>query len=51
MVPAHYDAVRESLLAALAQTAGKGWSDEEAAAWRRAFELISDAMLTGATGR
>jgi hemoglobin-like flavoprotein len=49
VVPAHYDAVRESLLTALAQTAGKSWSVEEEMAWRRAFELIADAMLTGAT--
>jgi hemoglobin-like flavoprotein len=48
VVPAHYDAVGECLLAALAQTAGKSWSAEEDAAWRAAFALISDAMLAGA---
>ncbi len=49
VVPAHYDAVKESLLIALAQTAGKSWSAEEEGAWRRAFELIASAMLHGAT--
>ncbi len=49
VVPSHYDAVGDSLLAALAQTAGKSWSEEEAEAWRGAFALIADAMLAGAT--
>ena len=48
VAPSHYDAVRESLLTALAQTAGKHWSEEEDAAWRAAFELIATAMLAGA---
>jgi hemoglobin-like flavoprotein len=48
VAPAHYDAVGESLLDALAQTAGKSWTAEEDVAWRGAFALISEAMLTGA---
>jgi hemoglobin-like flavoprotein len=47
--PELYPAVCESLLAALAETAGKGWSREEEAAWRGAFRLISDTMIDGAT--
>jgi hemoglobin-like flavoprotein len=48
VAPAHYHAVRECLLSALAQTAGKRWSADEEAAWRHALELIADAMLAGA---
>ena len=48
VAPEHYHAVGECLLAALAETAGSSWSAAEAAAWQGAFELISEAMLSGA---
>jgi hemoglobin-like flavoprotein len=46
--PEHYPAVGDCLLRALAETAGKGWSEAEEAAWRGAFGLIADTMLNGA---
>jgi hemoglobin-like flavoprotein len=48
VAPEHYGAVGECLLSALAHTSGKSWSEAEEAAWKGAFALISDAMLTGA---
>jgi nitric oxide dioxygenase len=45
---AHYPMVAESLLHALAATAGPGWSADEEAAWRGAFTLIAESMLAGA---
>ena len=44
----HYPAVGECLLFALAETAGKTWSANEEAVWRRAFGMISETMLAGA---
>jgi hemoglobin-like flavoprotein len=48
VAPEHYTAVGESLLTALADTAGNTWSETEATAWRSAFTLISEAMIHGA---
>lgn len=42
--PAHYDAVRDALVAALRVHAGDGWRPEYEAAWRRAYEFAADVM-------
>lgn len=44
---AHYDAVGECLLEALAQTAGPLWSDDLAVAWGDAYGAIADLMKQG----
>jgi hemoglobin-like flavoprotein len=44
----HYPLVADCLLAALAETAGHGWTGEEARAWERALGRIAEAMLVGA---
>jgi hemoglobin-like flavoprotein len=44
----HYPVVASCLLAALAETAGRTWSAEEAGAWEAAFQMIAEAMLVGA---
>ena len=44
----HYPLVADCLLAALAETAGHGWSGEEERAWGAALGMIAEAMLVGA---
>lgn len=49
VAPAHYLAVRECLLATLAEIAGESWSASEEAAWQGALDHIAETMLAGAT--
>jgi hemoglobin-like flavoprotein len=46
--PEHYAAVGQALVASLAEIAGDAWRPEHELAWAAAFEVIADAMLTGA---
>jgi methyl-accepting chemotaxis protein len=46
--PQHYAVVGQVLIASLAEIAGKAWRPEHALAWAAAFEVIADAMLSGA---
>jgi len=46
--PAHYEAMGECLLSALAVTAGKLWDAETEQVWREAYQMIADTMLAGA---
>ena len=48
VVTAHYGAVGECLLAALAETAGSTWTEAERAAWQGALSSIAETMLAGA---
>ncbi|MFC8226037.1 globin domain-containing protein [Streptomyces sp. NPDC057287] len=45
---AHYPAVGECLLAAVARYAGPAWNDELAAAWTRSYTLASHVMIAAA---
>lgn len=45
---AHYDAVGECLLAALARFAGPAWNPEVAGAWTRAYTAIAKVMTQAA---
>jgi NAD(P)H-flavin reductase len=45
---AHYDAVRDSLLATFAHFCADGWDADLAADWRGAYELIAGAMIAAA---
>jgi hemoglobin-like flavoprotein len=45
--PADYEAVRECLIAALAETAGASWTEPEHEAWLAAIDRISEVMLVG----
>ncbi|MBC7894364.1 MAG: PAS domain-containing protein, partial [Cytophagaceae bacterium] len=47
-VPAHYDAVGECLLAALATVAGALWSPRLDAAWARAYAQVAKLAIAGA---
>ena len=46
--PEHYPVVGATLIAAMAAVAGPAWTDEYAAAWGAAFEVVAGAMLEGA---
>jgi hemoglobin-like flavoprotein len=45
---AHYVAVRDTLLGVMAELAGELWSDELAAAWSAALDVVGSTMLEGA---
>jgi len=45
---AHYDAVGECLLAAMAETAGPLWTDELAREWAAAYGAVAALMKQGA---
>ncbi|MFG3369567.1 globin domain-containing protein [Streptomyces sp. NPDC048156] len=47
-IEAHYPAVGECLLAALARYSGNAWTPEMAAAWTRAFAVASRVMILAA---
>lgn len=47
-VAAHYDAVGECLLAALAEIAGEVWNDEFQSAWTEAYGVIASVMKDAA---
>ena len=42
----HYRAVGEALVASLAAHLGKRWDDSLEAAWRRAYNLVAETMMT-----
>ena len=44
----YYEFALHPLLASLAAHSGDGWSDDLATAWRRAYQLVAEAMLQGA---
>ena len=44
----HYEIAGVSLLAALAEVSGPGWDDATERAWRSAYELLAELMLSGA---
>ncbi|MER5808540.1 globin domain-containing protein [Streptomyces sp. NPDC002033] len=46
--PEHYAAVGTSLLAALAETSGQAWTPDVEKAWSEAYQVMADAMTTGA---
>jgi hemoglobin-like flavoprotein len=46
--PEHYAVVGQVLIASLAEIAGEAWRPEHELAWAAAFEVIADAMLSGA---
>ncbi|WP_405097929.1 globin domain-containing protein [Micromonospora sp. NBC_01412] len=43
----HYGEVREALFGAFAAALGAGWTAETERAWRRAYDMIAEAMLLG----
>jgi hemoglobin-like flavoprotein len=45
--PEHYPAMCDAIIAALADTAGDGWTDELAADWRLLLEAVARHMLAG----
>jgi NAD(P)H-flavin reductase/hemoglobin-like flavoprotein len=45
---AHYDAVRDSLLATFAHFCADGWDADLEAAWREAYEVIASVMTAAA---
>ena len=47
-VEAHYPAVGQTLLKALAEVAGDAWNPELEGAWSEAYGAIQDLMLAGA---
>ena len=46
--PEHYSVVGDTLIAAMATTAGAAWRSEHESAWRDAFAVVAAAMLDGA---
>ena len=42
----HYHAAREALIGALAEHLADRWSDELEAAWRRAYNLVAELMMS-----
>ncbi|MET9321781.1 globin domain-containing protein [Streptomyces sp. NPDC003038] len=46
--PEHYAAVGSSLLAALAEASGGAWTPYVEKAWAEAYQVIADAMMSGA---
>ena len=47
--PAHYGAVRDTLLEAMAELAGDLWNDTLQQDWTTAINLVADVMLQGAS--
>jgi NAD(P)H-flavin reductase/hemoglobin-like flavoprotein len=50
VVPAHYEVVGRSLIAALARYGGEAWTPEVENAWLRAFGIAARAMVEAAEG-
>jgi hemoglobin-like flavoprotein len=48
--PDHYPIVGSVLLASMADVAGDAWRPEYERAWAAAFDVVTAAMLSGATG-
>ncbi len=48
VVPAHFDVVGDSLIAAMARYGGEAWTAEVEYAWRRAFGIAARAMIESA---
>lgn len=46
--PEHYPVVAEAMLASMAEIAGAAWTQDVAAAWADALNLVATAMLEGA---
>jgi hemoglobin-like flavoprotein len=46
--PAHYPVVGSALIWAMAEVAGDAWEPRYEHAWRAAFGVLADAMLSGA---
>jgi hemoglobin-like flavoprotein len=46
--PEHYPVVAEVMLASMAEIAGRAWTQDVAAAWAGALNLVATAMLEGA---
>ena len=46
--PGHYAVVGQVLIASFAEIAAEAWRPEHELAWAAAFEVIADAMLSGA---
>jgi hemoglobin-like flavoprotein len=44
--PRHYQPVGDALVAALAAHLGSGWSPETESAWRRAYNLVAEIMIS-----
>ncbi|BEP13052.1 globin family protein [Acidothermaceae bacterium B102] len=44
----HYEVAGVALLAALAEVSGPRWDDATERAWRSAYELLAELMLSGA---
>jgi nitric oxide dioxygenase len=47
--PEHYPLVRDTLIDAMAKTAGHEWSEDLAEDWRVSIDLIAHHMIAGAT--
>lgn len=47
-VPAHYDAVRDSLVASMHTLAGEAWSETLTEDWTAALDIVAKVMLEGA---
>jgi NAD(P)H-flavin reductase/hemoglobin-like flavoprotein len=50
VVPAHYEVVGRSLIAALARYGGQAWTPEVENAWQRAFAIAARVMVEAADG-
>jgi hemoglobin-like flavoprotein len=48
--PEHYPVVGSALIASMADVAGEAWRPEYERAWSAAFDVVTAAMLSGATG-
>jgi hemoglobin-like flavoprotein len=46
--PEHYPIVGAALLESLAEVGGTAWLDEYTRAWADAYQVVQDAMLSGA---
>jgi hemoglobin-like flavoprotein len=46
----HYHAAREALIGALAAHLAEQWDEQIEAAWRRAYNLVAEMMMTAAAG-
>ena len=47
--PEHYPVVGEVLIGSMAEVAGDAWKPEYTDAWKEAFGVVQNVMLTGAT--
>ncbi len=45
--PEHFEAVRETLLEVIRESAGDLWNNNVAKTWRKALDLVADIMLSG----